>query len=121
MTIKSKLLSMIAISAVISFTSCTNNDDDDVSYTIPDTYEFSDSDGNSTVSFSGQTQRKDMLGEITTYMKTGNSGMTVDAQQLQNMYANSGYTWLQDGSDPADLGGDLNASTKQLQNKTGNG
>ncbi|MBM55208.1 MAG: DUF4856 domain-containing protein [Euryarchaeota archaeon] len=120
MIIKSNLLSMIAISAVISFASCTNNDDD-VSYTIPDTYEFSDSDGNSTVSFSGQTQRKDMLGEITTYMKTGNSGMTVDAQQLQNMYANSGYTWLQNGSDPADLGGDLNASTKQLQNKTGNG
>ena len=110
---------MLAI-AIISFTSCgTNDDDDDNSYTIPDTYVFTDADGNNTVSFSGQTQRKDMLGEITTYMKTGNSGSVVDAQQLRNMYSNSNYTWLQDGSNPDEY--NLNESTKQLQNKTGNG
>ena len=115
------LLGFLSIS--LAFTSCSNNDDDDIdnTYTIPDTYSFVDSDGNSTVSFSGQTQRKDMLGEITTYMKTGNNGDAVDAQQLKNMYANSGYTWLQDGSDPADLGGNLNESTKDLKSKTANG
>ena len=112
---------MLAMAAIISFTSCGTNDDDDDdnSYTIPDTYVFTDADGNNTVSFSGQTQRKDMLGEITTYMKTGNSGSVVDAQQLRNMYSNSNYTWLQDGSNPDEY--NLNESTKQLQNKTGNG
>ena len=113
---KNQLLSMLAMAAIISFTSCGTNDDDDNSYTIPDTYVFTDADGNNTVSFSGQTQRKDMLGEITTYMKTGNSGSVVDAQQLRNMYSNSNYTWLQDGSNPDEY--NLNESTKQLQNKT---
>ena len=61
------LLGFLSVS--LAFTSCSNNDDDnDNTYTIPDTYSFVDSDGNSTVSFSGQTQRKDMLGD-TTYRK----------------------------------------------------
>ena len=34
-------------------------------YNIPDTYVFSDSDGNNTVSYSGQTARMDMLSEMT--------------------------------------------------------
>ena len=33
----------------------------DYSYTVPSNYEFTDSDGNSTVSYSGQTARLDML------------------------------------------------------------
>ena len=38
-------------------------------YTIPTTYTFKDTDGNSTVSFGGQQQRLDMLSEMVTYMK----------------------------------------------------
>ncbi len=120
----------------LAFTSCSKNNDNDDNvipddndststptplYTVPDTYSFEDADGNNTVSFSGQTQRKDMLAEITSYMKEGNDGMYVDAQQLKNMYANSGYTWEQDGSNPNDLGGNLNESSKQLKDKTANG
>ena len=60
-------LSILAMSGIISFTSCGTSNDDDNSYTIPDTYVFTDANGNNTVSFSGQTQRKDMLAEITTY------------------------------------------------------
>jgi len=117
------------LSMSLAFTSCKKNNDADNNdngdttpmYTVPDTYSFEDANGNSTVSFSGQTQRKDMLAEITSYMKDGNDGIYVDAQQLKNMYANIGYTWLQDGSDPDDLGGNLNESSKQLRNKTANG
>lgn len=88
----------------------TNNDD--TGYSIPDTYSFSDSDGNNTVSYTGQQQRLDMLSEMVTYMKTANtSGTEVNAQTLKDMFANSGYTWQDDDG----LG--LNSTTKQLKNK----
>ena len=95
------------------FTSCSTNDDDS-SYTIPDTYTFTDENGNSTVSYSGQTARKDMLGEITSYMKTGNDGAAVDAQQLKDMYANIGAN----GPDAENY---FDYSSKDLKSKTGNG
>ena len=40
---------------------------------VPTTYVFSDSDGNSTVSYGGQTARMDMLSEMTSYLKTANT------------------------------------------------
>lgn len=80
---------------------------------VPDDYNFVDANGNSTVSFSGQAQRLDMLSEMVTYMKTANTqGVFVDAVQLKNMYANNGYTW----TDANSLG--MTGSTKQLKNKT---
>src|SRR6056297_1276799 len=89
----------------------TENPDNN-SYTVPDTYVFADADGNNTVSYSGQTERLDMLSEMVTYMKTANnSGTTLDAQTLKNMFANNGYTW----QDENGIG--LNSSTKQLKNK----
>jgi hypothetical protein len=88
----------------------------DDSYTVPTTYSFSDENGNSTVSFTGQQQRLDMLSEMTVYMKTGNTqGTQLDANQLKNMYANSGYTW----TDANGLG--MTGSSKQLENKTAGG
>ncbi|MBM72107.1 MAG: DUF4856 domain-containing protein [Crocinitomicaceae bacterium] len=101
-------LLMSVMCASILFTSCST--DDDSSYTVPDTYTFTDDDGNSTVSYSGQTARKDMLGEITTYMKTGNSGAVLDAQEMKNMYAND-----VNGTDY------FSYSSKDLKSKTGNG
>lgn len=79
---------------------------------VPSTYTFT-RNGNSTVSFSGQTTRLEMLTEMVTYMKTANTaGVSVDATTLHNMYANSGYTWV----DADGLG--MTGSSKQLKDKT---
>ncbi len=59
------------------------------SYTTPSTFVFTDAAGNSTVSYSGQTERLDQLGEMVVLMKTGNS-TTLDAQVLKDMFANTG-------------------------------
>ena len=59
------------------------------SYTTPSTFAFTDAAGNSTVSYSGQTERLDQLGEMVVLMKTGNS-TTLDAQVLKDMFANTG-------------------------------
>ena len=84
------------------------------SYVVPTTFAFVDANGASTVSFSGQQQRLEMLTELTTYMKTANSaGVAVDAQVLKNMYANANsYVW----TDAPGLG--MNPTTKQLKSKT---
>ncbi|NRA13307.1 MAG: DUF4856 domain-containing protein [Crocinitomicaceae bacterium] len=77
------------------------------SYTIPSTFSFTDESGNSTVSFSGQTERLDQLSEMVTLMKTGNA-TTLDAQILKDMFANTNG----DGN-----GNFTFTSTKQLKNK----
>ena len=60
----------------------------------PGTYVFLDSDGNNTVSYTGQRQRLNMLSEMTTYMKSANTpGTAIEASVLLAMYANDGYTW----------------------------
>lgn len=60
----------------------------DESYSIPSTYNFTDGNGNSTVSYSGQTERLNQLSEMVVYMKTGNS-VAIDAQVLKDMFANT--------------------------------
>ena len=76
-------------------------------YTIPNTYSFADANGNSTVSYSGQTDRLNQLREMTVLMKTGNS-TTVSAQDLKDMFANVG----------ANGNGNFTfSSTKQLRDK----
>lgn len=57
-------------------------------YTIPTNYEFTDKDGNSTVSYSGQTDRLNQLEEMTAYMKLGTSGV-ISADYLKNMFYNT--------------------------------
>lgn len=80
---------------------------------VPDTYSFVDGDGNSTVDFSGQHSRLDMLSEMVSYMKTGDIiGTTVNSDSLKNMYSNNGYVW----QDNNGLG--MTGSSKQLKNKT---
>ncbi|MEJ6776348.1 MAG: DUF4856 domain-containing protein [Crocinitomicaceae bacterium] len=79
-----------------------------VAYTTPSTFEFTDANGNSTVSFSGQTNRLDKLSEMVTYMKTGKSTV-VDAVQMKDMFGDNVGQYF---TDPL-----LNASTKQLKNK----
>ena len=85
--------SMIAV----LFTSCDKNkneepDNDDnqttTTYDIPETYDFKNASGLSTVSYGGQTDRLNQLREMVTYMKTANS-QVVNAQQLKDMFANT--------------------------------
>ncbi len=58
-------------------------------YTVPTTYNFTNSSSQSTVSYSGQTDRLNQLREMVTYMKTGTTAV-LDAQQLKDMFANTG-------------------------------
>ena len=73
-------------------------------YTVPSTYSFTDVNGNSTVSFSGQTDRLNQLEELITKIKTGRTGV-LSAQELQDMYSNT--------NNPFSF-----SSTKQLRDKT---
>ena len=87
-----QLLSIPALMALLTtsvFMSSCNQDDDNDDLDVPSTYTFT-RDGNSTVSYSGQTQRLDMLALITTYMKTSNTvgSAALDADQLKDMFAN---------------------------------
>lgn len=73
--------------------------------TLPTTYNFTN------VDYSGQTDRLDMLGELTTELKKANSGNLVDSATLFNMFSNSNSPFTQSN---------LNTSTKQLKSKTYN-
>lgn len=85
--------------------SCQYADD---SYSIPSTYAFTDANGNSTVSFSGQTERLNQLREMVVLMKSG-TATQLDAQVLLDMYANTN----------GDGNGNFSfSSTKQLKDKT---
>ena len=76
--------------------------------TAPTTYSFEDENGNSTVDYSGQTDRLNQLREMVVLMKEGNSGNTVSAQDLKDMFSNVG----DDGN-----GNFSFSSTKQLKDK----
>lgn len=76
-------------------------------YTTPSTYAFTDANGNSTVSYSGQAQRLDMLREMVTYMKDGKTTQ-LDAQKIKDMFANANNQFT-DAS--------LNTAGKQLKDK----
>jgi hypothetical protein len=78
------------------------------SYTVPSTYVFTDANDSSTVSYSGQTDRLNQLGQMTDLMGTGTTA-AVSAQDLKDMYANVG----DNGN-----GNFTFVSTKQLKNKT---
>ena len=58
-------------------------------YTIPSTYNFEDESGNSTVSYSGQTDRLNQLEELASYAKSGNAAV-LDVVILNAMFANTG-------------------------------
>lgn len=91
----------------MGLTSCS---DDGVNlpapYNPPESYSFDN------VSFSGQTDRLNMLSEMISTIDQVTSGTAPDATTLLNMYANENSPF----SDPA-----LNASSKDLRSKTYNG
>ncbi|MDX5418954.1 MAG: DUF4856 domain-containing protein, partial [Hymenobacteraceae bacterium] len=95
---------MIAGLAVCSLlSSCSKDEDDSPSYTVPQTYNFEN------VNYSGQTDRISMLTELDGYVKTGNNGTLLDAQKMKNMYANVNAPFSE---------ARLNTSGKQLKDKT---
>lgn len=99
---------IIALIATVGLMSCGDDEANGPSLDVPTTYTF-ERNGSSTVSYSGQTDRLNMLAEIKTLLLTGDAGNAVDATVLTNMYANEGSPFTT---------ADLNASTKQLENKT---
>ncbi|BDD02790.1 DUF4856 domain-containing protein [Aureibacter tunicatorum] len=77
------LYSALLIAGMISFTSCSDDENNDVDqgYDIPSTYNFDN------VSFSGQTIRLDQVGKLTAEMKKGNEvGVEVSEQTLTDIY-----------------------------------
>ncbi|MBV6646032.1 MAG: DUF4856 domain-containing protein [Cyclobacteriaceae bacterium] len=103
-----KLAFLYVLIVSFALSSCSDDDGDDVSLDVPDTYNFT-RDGSSTVSFTGQTNRLDMLSEIKAYVQNGDQGQLVEEQTLLNMFANENAPF----SDA-----DLNTSGKQLESKT---
>tara|TARA_B110000091_G_scaffold104247_1_gene113266 strand:- start:10497 stop:11579 length:1083 start_codon:yes stop_codon:yes gene_type:complete len=102
-----KLILLVLSIALLA--SCGDKDENEnknvaEGYKVPSTYNFEN------VSYSGQTNRLDMLKELTSYIKTGHvENASLDAQSMKNMFGNSNTPFAN---------ADLNASTKQLQNKT---
>lgn len=104
MKFSSSTLFAAGAALAISFSSCKT--DENISYTVPETYNFDN------VSYSGQTNRLDMMAEITTYIKTAHvaNAPALDAAKLKDMYGdNTGNHFSTT---------DLNSSTKQLKSKT---
>lgn len=95
----------LSLLAALTFFSCKKEENANTPSTpaIPTTYNFSN------VSYQGQTDRLNMLAELTSEMKKPANGEAIDAQTLKNMYANENSPF----SDA-----DLNASTKDLKSKT---
>lgn len=85
-----KLLFLSLIAAGI--TACST-DDNNTDNATPENYEFI-RNGQSSVSYSGQIERIDMLDEMASYMSKANSlGTTVSADTLKAMYKNEfGFT-----------------------------
>lgn len=75
----------------------------DDSYSIPSTFVFADANGNSTVDYSGQTDRINQLSELIAKIKTGRTSV-LDAQELKDMFSNT--------NNPFSF-----TSTKQLKDK----
>lgn len=98
-----KIFSITLLATIIVFTQSCKKDNDDPSYDVPTTYNFTN------VSYAGQTQRLDMLGELSNYIKSANAGSVVlDAQKMKDMFANQNNRFAGSG---------LNSSGKQLKNK----
>lgn len=95
---------LAATIAAVGFSSCEPTTDN--GYTVPTTYNFDN------VSYSGQTNRLDMMAEITTYIKTAHvsGAAALDATKLKDMYGDNTGNHFTDAA--------LNASTKQLKSKT---
>lgn len=108
-----KPTTLLSLALSISLFSCSDDDDTPeitpaVTLETPASYEFT-RNGMSSVSYSGQTDRLNQLGELKAELVRADNGNTISAQILKDMFAN--------------VGGNGNGnfsftSSKQLKNKT---
>ena len=67
-TVRDRTSTVVTRSDSINYDEKAKKDDgtciESPAYTVPTTYSFTDNSGNSTVDFSGQTQRLDQLSEL---------------------------------------------------------
>ena len=100
-------IAAVAMCSILLITACSDDEGNlPAPYNPPESYSFDN------VSFSGQTDRLNMLSEMISTIDQVTSGTAPDATTLLNMYANENSPF----SNPA-----LNASTKQLKSKTYSG
>lgn len=104
MKFSSNTLLVASAALAIGFSSC--QPDETISYTVPETYNFEN------VSYSGQTDRLNMMEEITSYIKSAHvaNATALDATKLKDMYGDNTGNHFSTA--------DLNSSTKQLKSKT---
>lgn len=96
---------LLTVCCVFAISSCTSDD-----LEIPETYHF-ERDGQSTVSFIGQTERIRMAAELTNALGTFDEGaIQADLTRLQDMFNNP------EGADPF-IEASLNTSTKSVSSK----
>lgn len=79
---------LAALLAVLT-AACDTTDPDTDLIDPPETYEFT-RNGASTVSYSGQTDRLNMVEEMKAYLSTGDDGEVLSEQALLDMYQNTG-------------------------------
>lgn len=115
---KSRLSFILLLSFSFLITSCSEEDDDNTQpqnntptsqLNVPENYEFS-RNGNSSVSYSGQTERMNQLAEIKAKIQSAGDNQTVlDGDVMYDMYINAG----------GNANGEFSfTSSKQLKDKT---
>jgi hypothetical protein len=72
----------------VVFVSCKDNGPDEPQLQVPTTYDFVRNDQTS-VDYTGQVQRQNMLKEMATYIATSTTGATLNAAKLISMYENT--------------------------------
>lgn len=107
MFLKIDRIVIVALNLVF-LSSCNDTDTPSPMLEVPETYVFT-RDGQSSVSYAGQTARLDMLTELKAYLNTANDGTALLEQTLLNMYANK--------EAPFSVA-TLNDSGKDLESKT---
>lgn len=96
------------VALTIALVSCNEDGEDASTYEIPTTYTF-ERNGASSVAFTGQTTRLDMLSEIKAYLVKGDRGEAINADALLNMFANENSPFTNTA---------LNSASVQIENKT---
>jgi hypothetical protein len=82
-----RLLPLLALAFTLAACDSSNPSDDRLD--VPTTYSF-ERDGQSTVSFSGQTDRLNMVAEMKAYLQEADAGGVISEQVLLDMFANTG-------------------------------
>lgn len=104
-----KYLFFFSLLAISLFTACEDDDSNQPAIEAPTTYSF-ERDGNSTISFSGQTTRIKMGEEFVSALK----GLSASEEALLEMYRNQTVAG-EDANPFADAS--LNESTKSIKSK----